>query len=55
MTEHVGGQFISCPYCSGQGKIAEHTCNKCKGNGLIPLSEIGSGFIVDDNGEWYHD
>jgi len=40
---------VSCPYCAGEGKIAEHICDKCKGKGILPLSEIGSGFIIDED------
>jgi len=48
------GQYISCPYCLGEGKIAETICDKCKGKGVIPLEDVGSGFILDDD-DGYHD
>lgn len=48
------GQFISCPYCLGKGKIADKFCEKCKGKGVIALDEVGAGFILDDD-DGYHD
>lgn len=28
-------EFVTCPYCSGTGKIITKPCKKCKGSGLI--------------------